>query len=139
MAYMNQSRKQVIMEAVKPILKKYGVKGTFAVRNHSCIVLKITSGSVDFIGDLNEDNHYRFSGSRLDKDELRTRYHLGINPYWYTDHYTGTTKDFLDELIPAMKSADWYDRSDISTDYFDTAYYYDVNVGSWQKPYTLTK
>ncbi len=42
-------------------------------------------------------------------------------------------------IIPAMKGADWYDKSDAQIDYFDTAYYYDVNVGSWNKPYTLTK
>jgi hypothetical protein len=34
-----------------------------------------------------------------------------------------------------MKSADWYDRSDSQSDYFDTAYYVDVNVGKWDKPY----
>jgi hypothetical protein len=37
MAYMNQERKAQIVAAVKPILAKYGVKGTFAVRNHSTI------------------------------------------------------------------------------------------------------
>jgi dipeptide/tripeptide permease len=36
-----------------------------------------------------------------------------------------------------MKSADWYDKSDAQVDYFNTAYYYDVNVGSWNKPYKL--
>jgi hypothetical protein len=29
----------------------------------------------------------------------------------------------------ALKSADWYDESDAQTDYFNTAYYVDVNVG----------
>lgn len=134
MAYMDQARKKVIAEAVKPILKKYGVKGTLAVRNHSCVVLKITSGAVDFIGDMTEHN---YNGTPRDKDELRSRYHLTVNPFWYAEHFTGTAKLFLDELIPALKSANWYDRSDISTDYFDTAYYYDVNVGSWSHPYTL--
>jgi hypothetical protein len=34
-----------------------------------------------------------------------------------------------------MRGSEWYDRSDVQTDYFDTAYYMDVNVGQWNKPY----
>jgi hypothetical protein len=36
-----------------------------------------------------------------------------------------------------MKSAGWYDNSDAQIDYFDTAYYYDVNIGNWKKPYKV--
>ncbi|MFM7979194.1 MAG: hypothetical protein ACKPKO_07745, partial [Candidatus Fonsibacter sp.] len=92
-------------------------------------------GSVDFIGDMKPVSH----GRTIDKDDLRTRYNLDINPYWYNEHFDGVTKQMLDEVMDAMKAADYYDRSDISTDYFDTAYYYNVKVGSWDKPYTLTK
>ena len=28
---------------------------------------------------------------------------------------------------------------DAMTDYFDTAYYYGINVGQWDKPYELVK
>ena len=135
MAYMNQERKAKIANALKPILAKYGMKGTLKCRQHA-ITLTLRQGPIDFIGDLNESRNGRLGVS---KDEMRKRYELSINPYWYQEHYTGTALAFLSEVIPAMKGADWYDRSDIQTDYFDTAYYYDVNVGSWNKPYTLTK
>jgi len=139
MAWMNQEKKQKIVEKVKPILKKYKMKGTFSVRNHSTIVLKLKSGSIDFIGNMNPNRNDLLNPHKVDYEKLREKYNLDINPYWYTEHYVGTAKKFLDELIPAMKSADWYDRSEIQTDYFDTAYYYDINVGSWNEPYTLTK
>jgi hypothetical protein len=139
MAYMNQTKKQTIAAKVKPILAKYGMKGSLSVRNHSTIVLKLTSGPIDFIGDLTTQRQFGYVSYELNKDEMRKRYELSINPYWYHEHYTGAALAFLSEIIPAMKGADWYDRSDIQTDYFDTAYYYDVNVGSWNKPYTLTK
>jgi hypothetical protein len=138
MAYMNQTKKQTIASKVKPILAKYGVKGSLSVRNHSTIVLKLTSGSVDFIGDMSDERHNLLGSRTIDKDELRKRYNLDVNPYWYHEHYTGTALAFLSEIIPAMKGADWYDKSDAQVDYFNTAYYYDVNVGSWDKPYTLT-
>ena len=49
MAYFNQERKAQKAPAIKAILKKYGVKGSLAVRNHSTFVLNVKSGSIDFI------------------------------------------------------------------------------------------
>ena len=36
-----------------------------------------------------------------------------------------------------MKGTGWYNNTDIMTDYFDIAYYLDVNVGKWDKGYVL--
>lgn len=138
MAYMNQERKAKVAAKVKPILAKYGMKGTLKVRNHTAISLTLRSGPIDFIGDLSEQRLLWYVTTQVDKDKMRERYEISINPYWFHEHYSGQSLAFLSEIIPAMKSADWYDRSDIQTDYFDTAYYYDVHVGSWQKPYKLT-
>ena len=33
------------------------------------------------------------------------------------------------------KNKGWYDNSDSMIDYFDTAYYISMNVGSWNQPY----
>lgn len=137
MAYMNQERKATIAKAVNPILAKYGMKGSLSVRNHSTIVLTLASGSIDFIGDLN-DERFLLQRTSEEIDEMRKDYNLDVNPYWYQEHYTGTALSFLSEVIPALKSADWYDRSDAMTDYFNTAYYFDIHVGKWDKPYTLT-
>lgn len=43
----------------------------------------------------------------------------------------------LEKRTNAMQAADYYDDSDAMTDYFDTAYYYDIAVGDWQKPYKV--
>ena len=138
MAYMNQERKATIAKAVNPILAKYGMKGSLSVRNHSTIVLTLASGSIDFIGDLNADRDYILQRTPEKREEMRKDYILDVNPYWYHEHYTGTALSFLSEVIPALKSADWYDRSDSMTDYFDIAYFFDIHVGKWNKPYTLT-
>lgn len=132
MAYMNQQKKQKIATALKPILAKYGVKGSLRVRNHS-IDLTLQRGSIDFVGDMVQ------SQTRVSKDELRKTYCFTVNPYWIDQHYTGQAHAFLEEVIPAMKAADWYDRSNAQVDHFDTAYYFTIDVGRWDKPYTLTK
>ena len=138
MAYMSQDRKAKIVAAMKPIMQKYNVKGTFKCDRHS-ITFRIKSGSVDFIGDMNPNRIDLLNPHKVDYEPLREKYNLDINPYWYQEHYTGTALAFLSEAVPAMKAADYYDRSDAMTDYFDTAYYYHINVGSWDKPYDLTK
>ena len=138
MAYMNQDRKAQISKMLKPILKKYGVKGSLSVRNHSTICLTLKSGSIDFIANSNRvcgESHYQVShGFRPN-----TSGYSDVNPYWYQDHYDGKAKAFLDEAFKALKCAGWYDRSNAQIDYFDTAYYVDINIGRWNKPYIVTK
>ena len=126
MAYMNQEKKAVIAAKLKPVLKKYGVKGTLSVRNHMAIVLNVKAGKVDFFTDY---------GDREDA----LKFGIQVNPYWFQDHFTGKSKKFLAEAFDAMKSAGYYNNSDAQIDYFDTAYYFDINIGKWNKPYELTK
>jgi hypothetical protein len=125
MAYMNQEMKAKIAKNLKPVLKKFDVKGTLSVSNHSTIVLTLKSGKIDFFADYGDSEDARKFG-------------IDVNPYWFHEHFTGTSKAFLTEAFRALKSADWYDESDIQTDYFNTAYYFRINVGKWNKPYILS-
>jgi hypothetical protein len=138
MAYMNQERKAKIVAAVKPILAKYGVKATFAVRSHSTICLNIKSGKIDFIENFIQTDIDKPYAKTMSQDQIayiRKNKMIDVNPYWFQEHFSGKAKAFLTEVFKAMKSADWFDHSDVQTDYFNTAYYVDVNVGAWDKPY----
>lgn len=137
MAYMNQEKKAKIQTALKPVLAKYKVKGSLSVRNHSTIVLTLKSGEIDFISNM---NRVCSSNSRQVSHGFRTVSkddYININQYWYKEHFDGKAKEFLDEAYTALKSAGWYDDSDAMTDYFDTAYYCDIQIGKWNKPYVL--
>lgn len=124
MAYMNQEKKSKISDLMKPILKKYNVKATLSVRNNSTICLNVKSGSIDFFEE------------RVSTREFQDRY-FDVNPYYYQNHFCGVAKAFLTEAFAALKSANWYDRTDASIDYFDTAYYTDVSIGKYNKPYEV--
>ena len=140
MAYMNQERKAKIASNLKPILAKYGIKGSLSVRNHSTIVLTLKSGRVDFVENYIKTDENGISGRKMSQDQkdyIRKNQSLDINPYWFQEHFTGNAKSFLTEAMQALKSADWYDESDAMVDYFNTAYYVDINVGKWNKPYTI--
>ncbi len=132
MAYMSQERKKELAPAIKAVLKKYGVKGTLAVRNHSSLVMNIKSGSIDFIKNFNEINELR----SISRQFCPATVSIDVNPYWYHEHFSGVAKQFLSELLPAMNVGN-HDRSDIQSDYFDVGWYVDVNIGSWNKPYIL--
>ena len=137
MAYVSQELKASLAPAIKAICKKYGVKGTLAVRNHSTLCLNIKSGSIDFIGNSNEvcgSDHYQVSrGFTPNKSG-----HDTVNPYHYKNHYSGKALKFLNEVMPLMNKGN-HDNSDLMTDYFDVGWYVDVNIGKWDKPYILEK
>jgi hypothetical protein len=140
MAYMNQERKAKIATAIKPILAKYGLKGSLSVRNHSTICLTVKSGKIDFIENFINTDHNTWTGQKMDQrtiDSIRKSQSLDVNPYWFQEHFSGVAKDFLTEAFQALKAADWYDDSDVQTDYFNTAYYVDLNIGKWNKPYQV--
>lgn len=135
MAFMSQTRKASIAPLVKKALKKYGIKGTLAVRNHSTLVLNIKSGAIDFIQNHNDTVAARPGGFRTGEPAKNC---LGVNPYWYHEHFSGKALSFLIEVMDAMNKGN-HDNSDISTDYFDVGWYVDINIGNWNKPYILEK
>jgi hypothetical protein len=122
---MSQEKKAKIAPAVKAILKKYNVKASLAVRNHSTLVLNVKQGPIDFIKDFGNP-------------EDAAKFGIQVNPYWYHEHFVGKSKEFLTEVITAMNDGN-HDRSDIQSDYFDVGWYVDVNIGKWNKPYALEK
>ena len=134
---MNQERKAKITKMLKPILAKYKVKGSLSVRNHSTIVLTLKSGAIDFIGNSNRVCGNDFYQVQRGFKPTTSGYDQ-VNPYWFQDHYDGDAKAFLTEAFKALKSADWYDESNAMIDYFNIAYYVDINIGKWDKPYELT-
>ena len=127
MAYVSQDLKKKLAPAIKAVLKKYGLKGSVAVNHYSTLVVNIKSGVLDLIGDVNKASQREVVG-----------YHQ-VNVYhaesWASDP---KIKALYKELIAAMKGDSWFDKSDIMTDYFHTAYYLSINVGKWDKPYELT-
>lgn len=112
MAYMSQEHKKEIAVVVKPILKKYGIRATMSVENHSTIHLNISKGRIDFKGD--NVNPYHIERQWEDQPEAR---------------------DFLLEVKAALHGPRYFDESDAMTDYFHCSHYVRINIGKWNKPY----
>ena len=134
MAYVDQTLKAALSPAIKAVLTKYKIRGRLSVQNHSTLVLNISEGSIDFIGNYNQVNKEHNSIQYCDATGS-----LSINQYWYHEHFSRNAKSFLGELIPAMKGPAFFDHSDSQTDYFHLSHYLTINIGQWNKPYVLTK
>lgn len=132
MAYMNQDKKRVIKAALDKIAKPYGIKYSLRVNSHMSITCTITAAPIDFIG-----NFKAVTGDKFKMDGALS-HHISVNPYWYQDHFTGKPREVIGQLIEALKAANYYDRSDAMTDYFDTAYYFNLNIGDYNRPFKLT-
>jgi hypothetical protein len=132
MAYMNQERKNKLAPQIKAVLKKYGVKGTISVNNHSSLIVTLQSG-FDLAKDSKEFNMTR----RI------TANNFSIDFKWQIEQWlTGQAASFLSELMDAMNGVGSdlqnHDKSDAMTDYFDVGWYTDIKVGNWAKPYVVT-
>jgi hypothetical protein len=65
-----------------------------------------------------------------------------VNPYHIATGYEPHVVPFLEAVIKVIKfgtERQWYDRSDAMTDYFDTAFYIDLEIGRFMQPYKFTK
>tara|TARA_E500000178_G_C16984483_1_gene737480 strand:+ start:1041 stop:1616 length:576 start_codon:yes stop_codon:yes gene_type:complete len=118
MAYVSQKDKAKLAPEIKKVLSKYGMKGSISIRHHMSLVVTIQSGAIEF-------EHSHGDG------------YTQVNVYHIDSHYTGKAKAFLTELLAAMKGPEWFDKSDIMTDYFHVSHYCDINIGKWNKPYFL--
>ena len=136
MAYMSQENKAKLTPGIKAVLKKFGMKGTIGVNNHSTLVCNVSEGPLDIIGNMYEiamkkpDTFYARDNAPMPK-------YLQVNPYWISENYSGKVREFVQALKDAMDVGN-HDRSDIQTDYFDVGWYIDINIGKWNKPFLCT-
>jgi len=119
MAYVSQADKKSLAPAIKAVLNKYGMKGSIRIRNHSTLIVTVKSGNIDF------------------SDYMRGEAYVDVNPYWIDQHYSGTARKFLNELLDAMKGPNYFNDDDAMTDYFSRSHYTDISIGTWNKPYVF--
>ena len=139
MAYVSKELKEQVAPKLRALAKSYGLTATVAVHHHCLFVLNVSIVSIEFIKDnantLYDKNHWA-PDNEQDYERNLNRKYMQVSHHW-TDLFTGDAKEFLDKAFAIMLEGNW-DRSDIMTDYFDIGWYCDINIGKWDKPYTLT-
>jgi len=138
MAYVSKEQKAKVVGLLKAAFpgtaKERGFKYSVAVHNSSTLVLTISEGSIDFIGNYLENakkNDYRY-----DSVETMPVTNIQANVYSLDKWFSGQTLDILAKIKDILNT-DNYDNSDIMTDYFDRGHYISIDIGKWDKPYRL--
>ena len=131
MAYINAKDVAQIRKELKETFPKF----KFGVRKRDGMAVSVTikSGPTDFSSIFAQDAY-----NQKKQYAQINGYHLGN----YGEH----TK-FLSQVQDIIKTAPsrgdgyqtkgWYDNSDAMTDYFDTAYYIDISIGTYAQPYEV--
>ena len=130
MAYISKEDVKAIREELKGAFPelKFSVKKSHGGSNGVDVTIK--SGKVDFSDCFTHGDGYA----------QINQYHT----HMYGDHQA--MFDAIHKIIKTApikgegywKNKGWYDNSDSMIDYFDTAYYISMNVGSWNQPYVQT-
>ena len=124
MAYVSKETKQALAPEIKRVLNKWKMKGSISGQGSATLKVTINEGP--------------FSLPKASHNHWSTGYeYYQVNPYWYqtAEGLSGSWKGFLTELEAAMKGSIWFDKSDSMSDYFHTAYYIDMQIGSGLKEY----
>ena len=135
MAYVSQEDKKELAVGIKKVLKKYNVKGTIGVHNHSTIVVRLRSGDLDILGNYWEV--YKENEWKVDPWNKRSEKptYLQVNSYCFDSSYSGDVLNFLTELVAEMKGERYFNDTDLMTDYIHCSHYLDIEVGNWEKSY----
>lgn len=126
MAYISKDDKNLKAVLLRQLGKKYGVKLSVSRDNHSTIVLTLYSGKIDFFSDYLWHKTLFVDGTQ----------YIDVNPYYLCDQFKQDSKafEFLNQALKIMNQGNW-NKSDISTDYFDIGFYVTINIGKFKKPY----
>ena len=135
MAYVSQDRKKQLAPGIKAVLAKYGMKGSIAVRHHSTLVVRISQGPLDLIGDCNKVNAEL--AQQMGREPHTIKGYFDVNEYHIDRFHSGKCREFLNELHDAMMAGN-HNNSDPQTDYFDVGWWTDIHVGTWDRPYIYT-
>lgn len=118
MAYVPKELKQTLVSQIKPILKKYGMKATFSVKDYSTFNINVKEGQL-FNSLNNKHKSFRHLSYSVEKE------------------FKGSKEfNFLKEIIDTVNQHN-HDDSDSQRDYFDTGFYFNINLGKFDKPYTF--
>jgi len=140
MAYVTEQIITKARLALKALNKEYGVKATLSGKGDSTLYLTITEGKIDFISNFCENvkAKRRQHDTQQVIDWVTKEQNISVNQYYLDSSFDGIALEYL-EKAKSIMLVDHWDRSDIQSDYFNCAYYLNISIGRWNKPYKFVK
>lgn len=140
MAYITKAEIQEKRKQINALCKQHGVSATVSGANTSSVTVTIRKGTIDFLGNhVDTVRHFEYvkQNQIIENAEwYAKRGYFTCNPYYLDRQFSDNALLFLNEVLSVLKIG-YYDNSDVMTDYFDTAYYIHIYIGTYEKPYLL--
>jgi len=126
MAYITAGEVKEIRNELKRVFPKYKFKVNKSSGSCSSVSVSVMAGPAAFDDDVFREGD---------------RGHAQINHYHLYQY--GKFQKFFETINKIIRTApgkavggrEFYDNSNAMIDYFDTAFYYNINVGTWSQPY----
>ena len=129
MAYINAAEVKAIRDQLKKELPQYKFGVRKGAGGHSVGVTFIKGPAFEKF-----ETYDRYQGEFKEVD-LNEGYHQ-VNHHWIKESAGEANAPVMEKVVEIIKTAPmmaggkaWYNNSDIMTDYFDVAYYFDINIG----------
>ena len=130
MAYISAEHTKQIRNALKEVFKDTSIKFGVKKFGHSSVTVTLLEGP-----DFPTAREY------CQKECSNGIGYYDVNPYWYPKNMTLIECDIIHKVIEVIKlgsSRKYFDESDAQTDYFWKAFYFDITIGKFGKPYKCT-
>lgn len=121
MAFISTEKTKEIRENLKKAFPK--LKFSVTRIHYSKVIIIIKSGNIDFLGAMECVDKAKYEGINVSE--------FSFEKYFFTEE----TQKAISQIFAIIKGQDWYDNSNAMIDYFETAYYFDLKLGEWEKPY----
>lgn len=136
MAYITKEEVKAKNEALKVLNKKYGVKARFSGSNSSSLKLKVTEGVIDFVANWIDCCVTQPQFSAENATRIAKQQYIQVNHFYIDRAFSGVALEYLQEAYKIMLDGH-FDKSDVMTDYFHCAWYNNISIGAWDKPYKV--
>ena len=126
MAYISTEEVREIRKELKKEFPKY--KFSVRKRQHA-VSVSLLSSPLDFRSEFRDS----------------TDKYSPVNQYYIDTNWSKPNAKVLKKILEIIKTAPakapngevWFDKSDIMTDYFYTAFYIEMSIGMFEKPYQI--
>jgi len=167
MAYITKEQTAEARKIANEIGKKYGLKISTTMENHSTLNISIMKGKKITIDDLDLSGYMKDFIARYgvgaftynnekEFEKAFSEYLAGGDYNYQLMKYIGVSelindgkghmnlfnknsdfyKAYMEIEKEVKKTLNWFDDSDSMIDYFHTKFYFNFEVGKWNKPYT---
>lgn len=126
MAYITAGEVKEIRNELKRVFPKYKFKVNKSSGSCSSVSVSVMAGPAAFDDDVFREGDRGYAQIN----------HYHLYQYGKFQKFFETINKII-RIAPgkAVGGREFYDNSDAMTDYFDTAFYYNINVGTWSQPY----